>query len=87
MKELVFFFSDFDPNSKIMMPIVSEFVEENPDIKVSYVNIGADASTTNYYFRKYGIQGIPAFLGMHDGHVIDGVIGTASKFVLESIVK
>lgn len=69
------------------MPIVAEFVTENPDIKVSWVNISADASTTNYYFRKYNIQGIPAFIGMHDGHVIDGVIGTASKFVLESIVK
>lgn len=87
MKELVFFFSDWDPSSKMMMPVVEQFIKENPDISVSWVNVNADASTALYYFKKYNIQGLPAFLGMHDGNIIDGVVGTTSKFVLESIVK
>ena len=86
MKELLFFFSDWDPNSQKMIPIIKEFTKENPDIKVSWINISTDQSITNYYFNKYSIQGIPAFIGIRDGNVLDGVIGTTSKFVLESIV-
>jgi thiol-disulfide isomerase/thioredoxin len=86
MKELIFFFSDWDPNSKKMIPIVESFTKDNQHVNVSWVNISADASTTNYYFEKYNIQGIPAFIGIDNGLVIDGVVGTTSKFVLESIV-
>lgn len=86
VKELIHFTADWCQPCKNMEPIIKEFIEENPDIKYSMVNIEKDKEVFEYYLKKYNIMSVPTFLGMVDGNLIDGHVGVASKFVLKSLI-
>lgn len=69
-----------------MNPIVDEFEKENPDIKVVRIDVESNDPTVRHYFSLYNITSVPLFLGLVDSKVIDGHQGTASKFMLKSLL-
>lgn len=86
MKELIHFTADWCQPCKNMEPVIAEFIEENPDIKYSKINIEKDTEIFEYYLKQYNIMSVPTFLGMKDGKLMDGHVGVASKFVLKSLL-
>jgi thioredoxin 1 len=86
VKELVHFTAEWCVPCKQMEPIISEFIEENPDIKYTKVDVDKDKGLFEYYNNKYKVLSVPTFLGMVDGVVIDGHIGATSKFILKSLL-
>lgn len=85
MKELVHFTADWCQPCKKMEPVIQEFVSENPDIKYTKIDIEVDKKLFDYYSSHYTVMSVPTFLGMVDGKVIDGHVGIASKFMIQSL--
>lgn len=69
-----------------MNPVVDEFEKENPDIKVVRIDVESNDPAMKHYFKLYDIKAVPLFLGLVDSKVIDGHQGTASKFMLQSLL-
>ncbi len=86
MKELVFFWGSWCEYCKAMDPIVDEFEKENPDVKVTRIDVESNDPAIKHYFNIYRITSVPLFIGMVDSKVIDGHQGTASKFMLKSLL-
>lgn len=86
MKELVHFTAKWCNPCRQMEPIIKEFIQDNPDIKYTKVDVDIDRPIFDYYNNKYKILSVPTFLGLVDGEVIDGHVGVASKFVLKSLL-
>lgn len=86
MKELVHFTAEWCQPCKQMEPVISEFINENQDIKYIKIDIEKDTSLFDYYKRKHSIMSVPTFLGFVDGVLIDGHVGVTSKFILKSLL-
>ena len=67
----------------MLSPIVDEFAEENPDIKVGKVNVDDE----NELARQFRIMTIPTLLVFKDGKVINRSAGVVSKEEIEDMVK
>ena len=68
---------------RMLSPIVDEFAEENPDIKVGKVNVDDE----NELARQFRIMTIPTLLVFKDGKVINRSAGVVSKEEIEDMVK
>lgn len=88
VKELVHFTAEWCQPCKNMIPVIDEFVAENPDIKYVKIDVDKDFGSElfKYYNDKYQVMSVPTFLGIVDGEVVDGHIGVASKFMLKSLL-
>jgi hypothetical protein len=70
-----------------MTEVINKLIKENPEIK--YIKIGTDSDPElyQYYFKKYNLPAVfPIFLGLVDGVMQDGHIGTAPELILKSLV-
>lgn len=87
-KELYVFFNDSCTDYKQQLPVIKEFINENPDIVVEQFNISdMNYPPTAYHVKNYAIKYSPTYIGIVDGKVIDRVDGgQASKFVLKSLL-
>jgi hypothetical protein len=70
-----------------MVDTINKLVKENPDIIYNKINSESDAGLYQYYTKKYGLPAVfPIFIGIVDGVMQDGHIGTATELILESLV-
>lgn len=86
MKELIHFTMTGSTVCQDMIPIINNLVKNNPDIIYSKINVDEDHSLYDFYSIKYDLSTCPVFLGIVDGKLQDGHIGSASVLILESLV-
>ena len=80
---LIDFWASWCGPCRMLSPIVDEFAEENPDIKVRKVNVDDE----NELARQFRIMTIPTLLVFKDGKVINRSAGVVSKEEIEDMVK
>lgn len=80
---LIDFWASWCGPCRMLSPIVDEFAEENPDIKVGKVNVDDE----NELARQFRIITIPTLLVFKDGKVINRSAGVVSKEEIEDMVK
>lgn len=80
---LIDFWASWCGPCRMLSPIVDEFAEENPDIKVGKVNVDDE----NELARQFRIMTIPTLLVFKDGKVINRSAGVVSKEEIEDMVK
>lgn len=87
MKELLHITHPESTGCRQMAAVIDKLIAENPEIKYSKVNSETDPKLYSYYIKKYGLPAVfPIFLGLVDGVMQDGHIGTAPELILESLV-
>lgn len=79
---LVDFWASWCGPCRMLSPVVDEFAEENPDIKVGKVNVDDE----NELARKFRVMTIPTLLLFKDGKEIKRSIGVISKEEMEELV-
>ena len=62
-------------------PVLAEFAEEHPEIKVGKVNVDEQQDLAS----QFGIMSIPTIAVMKDGKVIDSAFGALPKEDLEKL--
>ena len=80
---LVDFWASWCGPCRMLSPVVDEFAEENPDVKVGKVNVDDE----NELARQFRIMTIPTLLVFKDGKVINRSAGVVSKEEIEDMVK
>lgn len=77
---LVDFFAPWCGPCKMIMPLVEQLAESEPDLKV--VKINADDASD--LMAKFGIRGIPALMVFEDGELKHTKIGAMSGSALKA---
>jgi thioredoxin 1 len=72
---LVDFWAAWCTPCKMLSPIVDQFDEEHPDIKVCKINIDDE----NELASRYGVMSIPTLLVFKSGEVVNKSVGLVSK--------
>lgn len=80
---LIDFWADWCMPCKMMGPVISEFAEEHPDIKVGKINCDEEVGLAT----KYGIMSIPSILVFKKGEVVRSVAGYQPINILEKLVE
>jgi thiol-disulfide isomerase/thioredoxin len=86
MKEIIHFTMAGSTVCKEMQPIIDKLIQDNPDIKYTTIDVFEDDKLYLYYSKKYSMNTCPSFLGLVDGKVMDGHVGSATQLILESLV-
>lgn len=81
MKEILHFSAEWCGPCKMMVPVIGKFLESNPEIKYTKIDIDQDPSTA----EAYDIKGVPTFIGMENDEVVGRVIGAVPMSTLEGI--
>ena len=68
---------------RMVLPIIEEIAEENPDIKVVKVNVDEEIELAS----QFGVMSIPALFVMKDGQIVNQSVGAKSKQQLLDMVK
>jgi len=66
-----------------MIPVISKFLESNPDVKYTKIDIDKQPELS----EKYEIKGVPTFIGMENGDVINRIMGAVPLAKIEGIFK
>lgn len=80
---LVDFWATWCAPCRMLSPVVSEFAEEHPELKVCKVNVDEEAELA----VEYGINSIPALLLFKNGEVSARSVGFCTKPELEDLIK
>ncbi|MBQ8281468.1 MAG: thioredoxin [Lachnospiraceae bacterium] len=67
----------------MLTPIVHEFAEENPDVKVCKINVDEAGDLS----AKFRIANIPTLVVVKNGEEVKRSIGVISKSAIEELVK
>jgi thiol-disulfide isomerase/thioredoxin len=86
MKEIIHFTITGSTVCEEMAPVIADLINNNADIKYTKINIDEDRQLFDYYGKKYSLTHCPAFLGLVDGNVQDGHLGSGTRLILESLV-
>lgn len=68
---------------RMLSPIIDEFAEENPDIKVGKVNVDEESDLA----REYRIRTIPTLVVIKDGKEDARISGVISKEEIAELVR
>ena len=60
---------------RMVVPIIDEIAEENPDIKVGKVNVDEETELAS----QFGVMSIPALFVLKDGKVVNQSVGAKPK--------
>ena len=60
---------------RMLVPIIDEISEENPDIKVGKVNVDEETELAG----QFGVMSIPALFVLKDGKVVNQSVGAKPK--------
>jgi thioredoxin 1 len=66
-----------------MIPVISKFLESNPDVKYTKIDIDKQPELS----EQYEIKGVPTFIGMENGDVINRIMGAVPLAKIEGIFK
>lgn len=80
---LVDFWASWCGPCRMLSPVVDEFAEENPDVKVGKVNVDDE----NELARQFRVMTIPTLLVFKDGKEVKRSIGVISKEEMEDLMK
>jgi len=72
---IIDFYADWCGPCKIMGPIFEEVSKLYNNLKFVKVSVDENQEIS----EKYGVQGIPAFLILKKGEVLDRIVGASSK--------
>ena len=78
---LIDFWATWCGPCRMMAPVVDEFAEENPAIKVGKVNVDEQMPLAG----AFGIESIPTLIAIKDGKVTGTMIGVRPKAELEAL--
>lgn len=82
-KVLVKFYADWCGPCQMMKPVVEEFAEKHPDVKVLEVNIDDEDELA----EKYEVSTIPCFVAMKDGEETARAEGAMPMKKLEKLIE
>ena len=60
---------------RMVVPIIDEIAEENPDIKVGKINVDEETELAG----QFGVMSIPALFVLKDGKVVNQSVGAKPK--------
>lgn len=72
---LIDFWATWCGPCRMMAPVVDEFADENPAVKVGKVNVDDHPELAG----AFGIESIPTLVAIKDGKVVGTVIGVRPK--------
>ena len=72
---LVDFWAPWCGPCRMVVPIIDEIAEENPDIKVGKVNVDEETELAS----QFGVMSIPALFVLKDGKVVNQSVGAKPK--------
>jgi len=80
---LIDFWAEWCGPCQMMGPVIAEFAEEHPEIKVGKINCDEELVLAT----KYGIMSIPSILVFKNGEVVRSVVGYQPIDILEKLVE
>lgn len=80
---LVDFWAEWCGPCRMFSPIVDEFAEENPEVKVGKINVDEQPEIAS----RYGVMSIPTAILFKNGEVAETLVGVQPKETLEELVK
>lgn len=81
MKELLHFSAEWCGPCKVMVPVIGKYLESNPDVKYTKIDIDENPELT----ESYSVKGVPTFIGMDNNEVVNRIMGAVPLAKLESI--
>jgi len=81
MKELLHFTAVWCNPCKQMAPVIDRFINDNPDIKYTKVDVDEQVDLV----KEYRIQSVPTFIGLIDGEYYKMLGGVKPESVIRSI--
>jgi thioredoxin 1 len=81
MKEFLHFTADWCNPCKRMAPVIDSFINENPDIKYTKIDVDEQVDLV----AQYDIQAVPTFIALVDGKVHNRFGGVKPESVIRSI--
>lgn len=81
--EIYDFYADWCGPCQMMKPIMDDFEEMHPEVKVRTINIDDEEELA----EKYGVSGIPCLVFLKDGEEVDRIVGVAPLKKLEKILE
>lgn len=86
-KEVIEFSNAGSKASQAMIPVVEEFLKENPDVSYTRVNYDEDPDLLKAIISSQAPTISPFFVSFKDGKAVGSVAGLVSKEDLESLTK
>ena len=80
---LVDFYADWCGPCKMMAPVMDSLSEDYDDVKFVKVNVDNNPDLA----AKFGVQSIPNFVFIKDGHKVDQVVGARDSESFEGIIE
>ena len=68
---------------RMVLPIIEEIAEENPQIKVVKVNVDEEIELAS----QFGVMSIPALFVLKNGEIVNQAVGAKSKQQLLDMVE
>lgn len=68
---------------KMLAPVLAEFAEEHPEIKVGKMNVDEESE----FSTEFGVMSIPTLVVFKEGKMIKSSVGFTTKENLENLVK
>ena len=81
MKELLHFTAVWCNPCKQMAPVIDRFINDNPDIKYTKVDVDEQVDLV----KEYRIQSVPTFIALIDGEYYKMLGGVKPESVIRSI--
>lgn len=81
MKEILHFSAEWCGPCKMMVPVIGKYLESNPDVKYTKIDIDDNPVLT----ESYNVKGVPTFIGIDNDRIINRIIGAVPMAKLEGI--
>ena len=80
---LVDFWATWCGPCRMQAPIVEQFAEAHPEVKVAKVDVDENPNLA----RRFGIMSIPTVIAFRDGEVVNKRVGLSPMPVIEELFK
>lgn len=81
--EILDFYADWCGPCQMMKPVMAEFKNAHPEVRVKTVNIDEEEEMA----EKYGVSSIPCLVFVKDGEEVERIVGVTSMKKLEKVLK